>query len=45
MNLMSVLGSVPEEVRDYVKLLLNPEPSVRPDADQLSKVSSSKHLN
>ena len=35
-----ILGGVPEEVREHVKLLLNTEPTVRPDADQLSKVTS-----
>ncbi|KAL5006865.1 hypothetical protein ScPMuIL_015671 [Solemya velum] len=35
----SLIGSVPDEVKDYVKLLLNTEPSVRPDPDQLSKLS------
>ena len=36
----SLLGAVPEELREHVKLLLNTEPSVRPDAAQFSKVSS-----
>ncbi len=30
--------AIPDEVRDHVKLLLNTEPTVRPDADQLSKI-------
>lgn len=32
------LGEVPEGLREHVKLLLNMEPAVRPDAAQLSKV-------
>ncbi|XP_074660657.1 SCY1-like protein 2 isoform X2 [Tubulanus polymorphus] len=35
---VSLLGSIPSEVRDHVKMLLNAEPSVRPDANQLSKI-------
>ncbi|XP_076472048.1 SCY1-like protein 2 [Babylonia areolata] len=35
---ISSLGAVPEELRDHVKLLLNTEPAVRPDAPQLAKV-------
>ncbi|KAI8512793.1 SCY1-like protein 2, partial [Branchiostoma belcheri] len=35
---MSVLGSVPDPVRECVKLMLNVEPTVRPDADQMSKI-------
>ena len=38
-QLLSLLACVPDDIRDYVKLLLNTEPSVRPDADQLSKVN------
>nr|KAG5685486.1 hypothetical protein BaRGS_003379 [Batillaria attramentaria] len=34
----SLLGAVPDELREHVKLLLNTEPTVRPDAAQLSKV-------
>ncbi|KAK2168101.1 hypothetical protein LSH36_20g02000 [Paralvinella palmiformis] len=34
----SILGSVPMDVRDHVKMLLNSEPTVRPDADQMSKI-------
>lgn len=34
----SLLGCVPEAVREHVKLLLNAEPSVRPDAHQLTKI-------
>ncbi|KAK3104032.1 hypothetical protein FSP39_023820 [Pinctada imbricata] len=34
----SLLGNVPEGLQQYVKLLLNTEPSVRPDPDQLSKI-------
>lgn len=33
-----LLNAVPDDVRDHVKLLLNTEPTVRPDADQLSKI-------
>ncbi|KAK7098938.1 hypothetical protein V1264_003150 [Littorina saxatilis] len=35
---VSLLGAVPEELRENVKLMLNTEPTVRPDAPQLSKV-------
>ncbi|ELU10963.1 hypothetical protein CAPTEDRAFT_109432 [Capitella teleta] len=35
---ISVLGSIPEEIREHVKMLLNTEPTVRPDADQISKI-------
>ncbi|XP_046552388.1 SCY1-like protein 2 isoform X3 [Haliotis rubra] len=35
----TLLGSIPDELRDYVKLLLNIEATVRPDPAQLSKVS------
>ena len=38
----STLQDIPEEVREHVKLLLNVAPAVRPDADQMTKVSSSK---
>lgn len=34
----SLLGSVPEGLQQYVKLLLNTEPTVRPDPSQLMKV-------
>ncbi|CAG2195971.1 SCYL2 [Mytilus edulis] len=34
----SLLGNVPVELHEYVKLLLNTEPSVRPDSDQLTKI-------
>ncbi|XP_014768329.1 SCY1-like protein 2 isoform X1 [Octopus bimaculoides] len=34
----SRLGCLSEEVREHVKLLLNTEPSVRPDANQLTKI-------
>lgn len=33
-----VLNNIPLEAREHVKLLLNLEPSVRPDADQLTKI-------
>lgn len=39
---ISVLGSIPEEIRDHVRMLLNTEPTVRPDADQFSKVSTTE---
>uniref|UniRef100_A0A8C3DSQ9 SCY1-like protein 2 n=1 Tax=Corvus moneduloides TaxID=1196302 RepID=A0A8C3DSQ9_CORMO len=32
------LQSIPEEVREHVKLLLNVAPAVRPDADQMTKI-------
>ncbi|KAH3888201.1 hypothetical protein DPMN_012232 [Dreissena polymorpha] len=38
----SLLGKLPEGLQDIVKLLLNPEPTVRPDPDQLAKVSGAK---
>ncbi|KAL2775812.1 SCY1-like protein 2 isoform 3 [Daubentonia madagascariensis] len=34
----SSLTNVPEEVREHVKLLLNVTPTVRPDADQMTKI-------
>ncbi|XP_052802181.1 SCY1-like protein 2 isoform X2 [Mya arenaria] len=34
----SLLGKIPEGLRDIVKLLLNTEPTVRPDPDQLTKI-------
>ncbi|XP_064601195.1 SCY1-like protein 2 [Liolophura sinensis] len=36
---ISILGCVPQELRDYMKMLLNAEATVRPDADQVSKIS------
>jgi hypothetical protein len=36
----SSLTNIPEEVREHVKLLLNVTPTVRPDADQMTKVSA-----
>ena len=35
----SSLTNIPEEVREHVKLLLKVTPTVRPDADQMTKVS------
>lgn len=35
----SNLQNIPEDVREHVKLLLNVTPAVRPDADQMTKVS------
>ncbi|GAB6032653.1 hypothetical protein CHUAL_011531 [Chamberlinius hualienensis] len=35
---VSQLGSIPNEVRDHVKLLLNVTPELRPDAHQFSKI-------
>ncbi|PIK58003.1 putative SCY1-like protein 2 [Apostichopus japonicus] len=32
------LGSLPEGLKEYVKMLLSATPTVRPDADQLSKI-------
>uniref|UniRef100_UPI00398ECBE5 SCY1-like protein 2 n=1 Tax=Pristiophorus japonicus TaxID=55135 RepID=UPI00398ECBE5 len=34
----NLLHKIPEEVREHMKLLLNVTPTVRPDADQLSKI-------
>ncbi|XP_023041292.1 SCY1-like protein 2 isoform X2 [Piliocolobus tephrosceles] len=34
----SSLTNIPEEVREHVKLLLNVTPTVRPDADQMTKI-------
>nr|XP_045007875.1 SCY1-like protein 2 isoform X5 [Jaculus jaculus] len=34
----SSLARIPEEVREHVKLLLNVTPTVRPDADQMTKI-------
>ncbi|CAH1785559.1 unnamed protein product, partial [Owenia fusiformis] len=33
-----ILGSIPQEAKEHVKMLLNVEPTLRPDADQLSKI-------
>ena len=35
---MNILGSLPDGLKEYVKMLLSSTPTVRPDADQLSKV-------
>ncbi|XP_019370549.1 PREDICTED: SCY1-like protein 2 isoform X3 [Gavialis gangeticus] len=32
------LQNIPEEVREHIKLLLNVAPTVRPDADQMTKI-------
>lgn len=40
----SSLSNIPEEVREHVKLLLNVTPTVRPDADQMTKVSTHEFL-
>ncbi|XP_029969704.1 SCY1-like protein 2 isoform X2 [Salarias fasciatus] len=34
----SVLNKIPEEVREHVKMLLSVTPTVRPDADQMTKI-------
>ncbi|XP_069048922.1 SCY1-like protein 2 isoform X2 [Lepisosteus oculatus] len=34
----SVLARIPEEVREHTKMLLNVTPTVRPDADQMTKI-------
>ncbi|XP_025059978.1 SCY1-like protein 2 isoform X5 [Alligator sinensis] len=34
----SALQNIPEEVREHIKLLLNVAPTVRPDADQMTKI-------
>lgn len=34
----SLLNKLPEEVRDHVKMLLSVTPTVRPDADQMTKI-------
>lgn len=36
------LQNIPEDVREHIKLLLNVAPAVRPDADQMTKVSKEK---
>lgn len=40
----SALQNIPEEVREHIKLLLNVAPTVRPDADQMTKVSVQQSL-
>lgn len=35
----ALLGNIPDSLQQYVKLLLNTEPTVRPDPGQLIKVS------
>ena len=37
-----LLGKLPEGLQDIVKLMLNTEPTVRPDPDQLSKVHAAQ---
>ncbi|KAL4224685.1 SCY1-like protein 2 [Mactra antiquata] len=34
-----LLGTIPKDLQDIVKLMLNTEPTVRPDPDQLTKIS------
>lgn len=34
----ALLNKIPEEVRDHVKMLLSVTPTVRPDADQITKI-------
>lgn len=34
----AVLNKIPEEVREHVKMLLSVTPTVRPDADQMTKI-------
>uniref|UniRef100_H3D0A4 Protein kinase domain-containing protein n=1 Tax=Tetraodon nigroviridis TaxID=99883 RepID=H3D0A4_TETNG len=34
----SLLNKIPEEVREHVKMLLSVTPTVRPDADQMTKI-------
>lgn len=34
----AVLNKIPEEVREHVKMLLSVTATVRPDADQMTKV-------
>lgn len=34
----ALLNKIPEEVREHVKMLLSVTPTVRPDADQMTKV-------
>lgn len=36
----ALLNKIPEEVREHVKMLLSVTPTVRPDADQMTKVCS-----
>ncbi|XP_077994616.1 SCY1-like protein 2 [Glandiceps talaboti] len=36
---MSMLKCLPETLRDYVKMLFSPTPTVRPDANQLTKIT------
>lgn len=38
---LSKLEGLSDLVKDHVKMLLNVEPSLRPDADQISKVRGS----
>ncbi|XP_072033608.1 SCY1-like protein 2 isoform X2 [Amphiura filiformis] len=35
---MNILNSLPDGMKEYVKMLLSSTPTVRPDADQLSKI-------
>nr|CAB3265906.1 SCY1-like protein 2 [Phallusia mammillata] len=40
----SKLEKIPSEVRDHQRMLLNPDPSLRPDADQMSKLPFFDHV-
>lgn len=33
-----LLKNIPEDVREHEKMLINPDPAIRPDADQMVKV-------
>ena len=38
LNSLKVLKCIPDDVREHVGMLLSPDPDVRPDANQLSKI-------
>ncbi|XP_078482866.1 SCY1-like protein 2 [Ciona intestinalis] len=38
------LEKIPQEVREHEKMLLNPSPNVRPDAEQMSKLPFFEHV-
>ena len=45
MTLAAVLSGMPDDVLEYIKPLLNPEPSVCPDADYSTRCVSKVYLS
>ncbi|CAK8690323.1 unnamed protein product [Clavelina lepadiformis] len=38
------LSNIPDELKDHERMLLNPDPNVRPDAEQMSKLPFFNHV-